>query len=143
MGAGKGCSPSLRAPRSNSTRIADYARALETHDDVGAIMRVHQSNFRTVGFVQDVPVEALCELGVPVIDDVGSGWLAGQPMGDCYFVQRLTNDMRGRTDKEVAKEWVAEMSAAIRAVDQRHMITVGLACWEVPFGAGARSAFTC
>ena len=42
-------------------------------------MRVHQSNFRTVGFVEDVPVEALCELGVPVIDDVGSGWLAGQP----------------------------------------------------------------
>ncbi|HTT28425.1 MAG TPA: L-seryl-tRNA(Sec) selenium transferase [Solirubrobacteraceae bacterium] len=63
----------------NRTRIADYVRALETHDDVGAIMRVHQSNFRTVGFVEDVPVEALCELGVPVIDDVGSGWLASQP----------------------------------------------------------------
>jgi L-seryl-tRNA(Ser) seleniumtransferase len=40
---------------------------------------VHQSNFRTVGFVEDVPLPALCELGVPVIDDVGSGWLAGQP----------------------------------------------------------------
>jgi L-seryl-tRNA(Ser) seleniumtransferase len=40
-------------------------------------MRVHQSNFRTVGFVEEVPVEALCELGVPVIDDIGSGWLAG------------------------------------------------------------------
>jgi L-seryl-tRNA(Ser) seleniumtransferase len=63
----------------NRTRLGDYARALETHDDVGAIMRVHQSNFRTVGFVEDVSVEALCELGVPVIDDVGSGWLAGQP----------------------------------------------------------------
>ena len=62
-------------------------------------------------------------------------------MGGCYFVQRLTTDMRGRTEKEVAKEWIAEMSAAIRAVDQRHMITVGLACWEVPFGPGARSAF--
>jgi L-seryl-tRNA(Ser) seleniumtransferase len=42
-------------------------------------MRVHQSNFRTVGFVEEVPIEALCELGVPVIDDVGSGWLASQP----------------------------------------------------------------
>ena len=63
----------------NRTRIADYARALEAHDDVAAIMRVHQSNFRTVGFVEDVPVEKLCELGVPVIDDVGSGWLASQP----------------------------------------------------------------
>jgi L-seryl-tRNA(Ser) seleniumtransferase len=63
----------------NRTRLADYERALRAHDDVGAIMRVHQSNFRTVGFVQDVPVEELCELGAPVIDDIGSGWLAGQP----------------------------------------------------------------
>ena len=53
-------------------------------------------------------------------------WLPGQPMGGSYFVQRLTTDMRGRTEQEVAKEWIAEMSAAIRAVDQRHMITVGL-----------------
>jgi L-seryl-tRNA(Ser) seleniumtransferase len=63
----------------NRTRLGDYERALRAADDVGAIMRVHQSNFRTVGFVEEVPVEALCELGVPVIDDVGSGWLAGQP----------------------------------------------------------------
>jgi L-seryl-tRNA(Ser) seleniumtransferase len=40
-------------------------------------MRVHPSNFRTVGFVETVGVEELCELGVPVIDDVGSGSLAG------------------------------------------------------------------
>ena len=62
----------------NRTRLADYERALEAHEDVGAIMRVHQSNFRTVGFVEDVPVEALCQLGVPVIDDIGSG-VVGQP----------------------------------------------------------------
>jgi L-seryl-tRNA(Ser) seleniumtransferase len=59
----------------NRTRLADYEQALNAHDDVGAILRVHQSNFRTVGFVQDVPVAALCELGVTVIDDVGSGWV--------------------------------------------------------------------
>lgn len=63
----------------NRTRISDYERALRAHEDVAAIMRVHQSNFRTVGFVEEVPIEALCELGVPVIDDVGSGWLASQP----------------------------------------------------------------
>jgi L-seryl-tRNA(Ser) seleniumtransferase len=39
-------------------------------------MRAHQSNFRTVGFVEEVEVEELCALGVPVIDDVGSGALA-------------------------------------------------------------------
>ena len=43
--------------------------------DTGAVLRVHQSNFRQLGFVEDVPIEALCELGVPVIDDVGSGAL--------------------------------------------------------------------
>jgi L-seryl-tRNA(Ser) seleniumtransferase len=37
---------------------------------------VHQSNFRTVGFVEDVDVGTLCQLGLPVIDDVGSGALA-------------------------------------------------------------------
>jgi L-seryl-tRNA(Ser) seleniumtransferase len=63
----------------NRTRLADYERALEANDDVAVIMRVHQSNFRTLGFVEEVPVEALCGLGVPVIDDVGSGWLASQP----------------------------------------------------------------
>jgi L-seryl-tRNA(Ser) seleniumtransferase len=63
----------------NRTRLSDYERALLANDDVAAIMRVHQSNFKTVGFVEDVPVEALCELGVPVIDDVGSGRLASQP----------------------------------------------------------------
>ena len=70
----------------NRTRLGDYTRALEAGDDVGAIMRVHQSNFRTVGFVEEVPIEALCELGVPVIDDVGSGWLASQPASNLLGV---------------------------------------------------------
>src|SRR5207237_8910684 len=58
----------------NRTRLADYKRALGP--DTGAILRAHQSNFRTVGFVEEVEIEELCGLGVPVIDDVGSGALA-------------------------------------------------------------------
>ena len=73
--------------------------------------------------------------------DLKGDWLPGQPLGGLYFMQRLTTDMRGRTEQEVAKEWIAEMSAAIRAVDKRHMITVGLAQWEQTFGPGAKSAF--
>jgi len=57
----------------NRTRLADYADALT--EDVGAILRVHRSNFAQVGFVEDVPIERLCELAVPVIDDIGSGAL--------------------------------------------------------------------
>jgi L-seryl-tRNA(Ser) seleniumtransferase len=56
----------------NRTRLEDYRRAIE-QDGAQAILRVHQSNFRTVGFVEDVPLRSLCTLGVPVVDDVGSG----------------------------------------------------------------------
>ena len=58
----------------NRTRLRDFAAALG--DATGAILRAHPSNFRAVGFVEDVSIEALCGLGVPVIDDVGSGVLA-------------------------------------------------------------------
>jgi L-seryl-tRNA(Ser) seleniumtransferase len=57
----------------NRTRLADYERALSA--DTGAILRAHQSNFRQLGFVEEVAIEPLCELGPPVIDDVGSGAL--------------------------------------------------------------------
>jgi L-seryl-tRNA(Ser) seleniumtransferase len=61
----------------NRTRLQDYERALaQARTAVGAILRVHPSNFRAVGFVQDVSIEALCGLGMPVIDDVGSGVIA-------------------------------------------------------------------
>jgi L-seryl-tRNA(Ser) seleniumtransferase len=58
----------------NRTRRADYEGALGAQ--TGAILRAHASNFRQLGFVQEVEIEELCELGVPVIDDVGSGNLA-------------------------------------------------------------------
>ena len=58
----------------NRTRLADYASAIGP--ETGAILRAHPSNFRAVGFVEEVEIEALCGLGVPVIDDVGSGVLA-------------------------------------------------------------------
>jgi L-seryl-tRNA(Ser) seleniumtransferase len=61
----------------NRTSIADYRQALDSLGNrAGAILRVHQSNFRALGFVSDVEIEPLCALGVPVIDDVGSGVLA-------------------------------------------------------------------
>ena len=58
----------------NRTRLSDYAGAIGP--DTAALLRAHQSNFRTVGFVEEVEIEQLCGLGVPVIDDVGSGALA-------------------------------------------------------------------
>jgi L-seryl-tRNA(Ser) seleniumtransferase len=71
----------LEVGTTNRTRLADYERALQHSElPVGAVLRVHPSNFRTVGFVEEVTVEALCGLGVPMIDDAGSGVL-GAPAG--------------------------------------------------------------
>ena len=60
----------------NRTRLDDYRRALGPQ--TGAVLRAHASNFRTIGFVEQVEIEPLCSLGVPVIDDVGSGLLADE-----------------------------------------------------------------
>jgi L-seryl-tRNA(Ser) seleniumtransferase len=65
----------------NRTRLGDYEAAIG--NGAGLVLRVHQSNFQMLGFVEQVPIEALCGLGVPVIDDVGSGLLAvGMPAAE-------------------------------------------------------------
>jgi L-seryl-tRNA(Ser) seleniumtransferase len=62
----------------NRTRTSDYERALGP--ETAALMRVHPSNFRTVGFTAEPPLTELTELagrhGLAVIDDIGSGVLA-------------------------------------------------------------------
>lgn len=61
----------------NKTHLRDYAEAI--NDNTGAILRVHTSNYRIVGFTEEPPIEDLVELGskhgIPVIDDLGSGAL--------------------------------------------------------------------
>jgi L-seryl-tRNA(Ser) seleniumtransferase len=59
----------------NRTRLDDYRRALQHPDAAAAILWAHPSNFRVLGFVEQVPLEKLCTLGVPVIADLGSGVL--------------------------------------------------------------------
>ena len=62
----------------NRTRLADYARTV-TIGDVGAILKVHRSNFRVSGFTSEAGLSELAglgaESGVPVIYDLGSGLL--------------------------------------------------------------------
>ncbi|MFL5860075.1 MAG: L-seryl-tRNA(Sec) selenium transferase [Solirubrobacteraceae bacterium] len=57
----------------NRTRVEDYAEAMSPQ--TGAILRVHQSNFRMEGYVARPALRELVALGVPVIDDLGSGAL--------------------------------------------------------------------
>jgi L-seryl-tRNA(Ser) seleniumtransferase len=61
----------------NRTHAQDYERALEP--DVGAVMKVHRSNFAMEGFVAEVDARALAALlaphGIPLVHDLGSGLL--------------------------------------------------------------------
>ena len=61
----------------NRTRAADYAAA--TSEKTALILRVHPSNFRMEGFVERPRLAELVaigrKLGVPVVEDQGSGYL--------------------------------------------------------------------
>ena len=61
--------------------------------------------------------------------DDGDRWLPGDGLGGKFFVQRITLDLRGRDRKDVARAWVDKLVGAIREVDQRHMVTVGVIPW--------------
>ncbi len=61
----------------NRTHVHDYENAIG--DDTAALMRVHTSNFRVVGFTKEVTLAEMRALGdkyaLPVIEDLGSGSL--------------------------------------------------------------------
>jgi len=61
----------------NCTYIADYEQAITPR--TAALLRVHSSNFKIIGFAQEVAQEELVRLGhrhdLPVLDDLGSGCL--------------------------------------------------------------------
>ena len=67
----------------NRTRIGDYRAAFT--DRVGAVLKVHPSNYRVIGFTSSAPAAALARLArqheVPFVFDIGSGLLrAGRGM---------------------------------------------------------------
>ncbi|HZB22707.1 MAG TPA: L-seryl-tRNA(Sec) selenium transferase, partial [Gaiellaceae bacterium] len=61
----------------NRTRAADYERAIGP--ETAALLRVHQSNFRVVGFTEQPRVQDLSAVArrhsLPLVDDLGSGVL--------------------------------------------------------------------
>jgi L-seryl-tRNA(Ser) seleniumtransferase len=68
----------------NRTRAADYEHAIGP--ETAVLLRVHQSNFRVVGFTEQPRVEQLAAVArrhqLPLVDDLGSGvlvYLEGEP----------------------------------------------------------------
>jgi L-seryl-tRNA(Ser) seleniumtransferase len=65
----------------NRTRAKDYERAVRA--ETALVLRVHQSNFRVVGFTELPKLEELAAVarrhGVPLLDDLGSGVLTELP----------------------------------------------------------------
>ncbi len=59
----------------NKTHLFDYERAI--NEETGLLLKVHTSNFRLIGFVEQVPGGAISELahrrGLPAMEDLGSG----------------------------------------------------------------------
>lgn len=59
----------------NRTHLRDYAEAIT--DQTAALLRVHCSNYRIIGFTKEVALSELAALGrergVPVLEDLGSG----------------------------------------------------------------------
>jgi L-seryl-tRNA(Ser) seleniumtransferase len=59
----------------NRTRAADYEGAIGP--ETAVVLRVHQSNFRVVGFEERPRLEEVAEVahshGLPLVDDLGSG----------------------------------------------------------------------
>ena len=63
----------------NKTKPSDYLNAYH-EGETGALMKVHTSNYRILGFTQEVELPEMVELGkklnLPVIYDMGSGLMA-------------------------------------------------------------------
>lgn len=62
----------------NKTHLSDYIHAIDS-GYTAALMKVHTSNYRIIGFTEDVPLSQLRKLGdqaaLPVIYDMGNGLL--------------------------------------------------------------------
>jgi L-seryl-tRNA(Ser) seleniumtransferase len=71
----------------NRTRLTDYAAAVtRPGSDVALVLKVHPSNYRVEGFVEDTSAAELATLDAPLVADIGSGlidancpWLSGPP----------------------------------------------------------------
>jgi len=84
----------------NKTHLRDYDRAIT--EKTRALMKVHTSNYRIVGFSETPSLPELVELGhsrgLPVIEDLGSGCLVDLQQFGIYGEPTIQDSVRAGVD---------------------------------------------
>lgn len=57
-------------------------------------------------------------------------WL-GPAFGGKHFVQAISLDQKDRARPDIARKWIEHLVAAVRKIDERHLVTVGLVDWSL------------
>lgn len=94
----------------NKTRLSDYEapfaalsqEMMLVNQKIGALLKVHTSNFRVVGFTAEVDLSELVKLGrergVPVIEDLGSGVFMDLRTVDLPYEPRVQDSVQAGAD---------------------------------------------
>lgn len=84
----------------NKTHLRDYASAV--NEQTSAILKVHTSNYRILGFTSEVDIETLSglcrEKDIPLIEDLGSGSIVDLSKFGLMKEPTVIESMRGGAD---------------------------------------------
>ncbi|GAA0747437.1 L-seryl-tRNA(Sec) selenium transferase [Clostridium oceanicum] len=84
----------------NRTHLYDYENNI--NENTGVLLKVHTSNFKIMGFTEDVQLEELVELGekhkIPVMEDIGSGTLVDFSKYGFTYEPTVQSSLRKGTD---------------------------------------------
>ncbi|NLK65281.1 MAG: L-seryl-tRNA(Sec) selenium transferase [Tissierellia bacterium] len=84
----------------NKTHLNDYEEKISS--ETAALLKVHTSNYKIVGFTESVSVEELSDLGkkynIPVIEDIGSGVLADLSKYGLTYEPTVQNSIKAGVD---------------------------------------------
>ncbi len=84
----------------NKTHLYDYEEKIT--EETAALLKVHTSNYKIVGFTESVSIEELSNLGnkykIPVIEDLGSGVLVDLSKYGLSYEPTVQNSIRAGAD---------------------------------------------
>ena len=84
----------------NKTHLSDYERAIG--EQTRALLKVHTSNYRIVGFTESLPLSDIvalgCRTGLPVVEDLGSGSLVELEHYGIHDEPTVQNSIRAGVD---------------------------------------------